>query len=179
MSDDKRTVFRTVWFSIEQEWFNHIKSLRGKPYYRINSPDGVLVLALTETDEIILVRQFRPALHRYTLEVPSGAIDLSGSPQEAAARELYEETGYVCKALTCLGAGRIMMNRHSSREFAFCGTGAVKDPTFEGNEDIEVVLVTPAAFKALVLSGEFEQFAAFALLLLADWKLGTQLVRQL
>ena len=176
--NNKQTVFQTEWFSIEQESFNQIESLKGKPYYRINSPDGVIILAVTETDEIILVKQFRPALNQYTLEFPSGAINESEFPQEAAARELYEETGFVCKSLKCLGKGRIMMNRHNSRDFAFYGTGAVKHPKFEGKEDIEVVLVTPADFKALVLSGQFEQFPAFALLVLADWKFGTQFVRQ-
>jgi ADP-ribose pyrophosphatase len=175
---NKRTVFRTEWFSVEQESFDHIESLRGRPYYSIKSPDGVMILAMTEANEIILVRQFRPAFNQHTLEFPSGAIDEAESPQEAAARELYEETGYVCKALNHLGTGRIMMNRHNSREFAFFGTGAVKDPGFEGKEDTEVVLVTPIQFKELVLSGQFEQFAALALFVLADWKLGSQLVRQ-
>ena len=175
---NKQTVFRTEWFSVEKESFDHIESLRGKPYYSINSPDGVIILALTETNEIILVKQFRPAFNQYTLEFPSGAINESESPQEAAVRELYEETGYVCKELNYLGAGRIMMNRYNCREFAFYGTGAVKDPEFEGKEDMEVVLVTLADFKALVLSGQFEQFAALALLVLAGWKLGSQLLRQ-
>ena len=172
------TVFRTEWFSIEREFFDGVESLKGVPYYTLNSPDGVLVLALTETGEIILVRQYRPALHQYTLEFPSGAIDGVESPQEAAARELYEETGYVCQDMKSLGTGRIMMNRNNSREFGFFGTGAVRDPEFNAKEDIEVVLVTPADFKALVLSGEFEQLAALALLILAQWKLGSRFVRQ-
>jgi ADP-ribose pyrophosphatase len=176
--NNKQTVFQTEWFSIEQESFDHIESLKGKPYYRINSPDGVLILALTETEEIILVKQFRPALNQYTLEFPSGFINASERPQEAAARELYEETDYACKTLKCLGKGRIMMNRHNSRLFAFYGTGAVKHHESEGKEDIEVVLVTSDEFKALVLSGEFEQFAAVALLVLADWKFESWFVRQ-
>lgn len=175
---NKQTVFRTEWFSVEQESFEHVGALNGKPCYRINSPDGIIILAITETNEIILVKQFWPASNQHTLEFPSGAINELGSPQEAAACELYEETGYVCKALDYLGTGRIMMNRHNSREFAFLRTGAVKDPEFEGKEDIEVVLVTPADFKALVLSEQFEQLAALAVLVLADWKFGSQFVRQ-
>lgn len=175
--NNKQTVFQTEWFSIEQESFDHIESLKGKPYYRINSPDGVIIFAMTETDEIILVKQFRPALNQYTLEFPSGFINELESPQEAAARELYEETGFVCRALNSLGKGRIMMNRHNSRVFAFYGTGAVKHLEFEDKEDIEVVLTTSDEFKALVLSDEFEQFAAVALLVLADWKFESRFVR--
>ena len=175
---NKRVVFHTEWFTVEEEFFDHVDSLRDKPYYRINSPDGAIVLALTEENEIILVKQFRPALSQYTLELPCGHINESESPQEAATREFYEETGFVCKSLKCLGKGRIMMNCHNSRDFAFYGTGAVRHPEFEGKEDIEVVLVTPADFKALVLSGQFEQFAAFALLVLADWKFGGHFLEQ-
>jgi len=178
MKGDRRTVFQTEWFNIEQETFEHIKSLKGKPYYRINSPDGVIILAITETDEMVLVKQFRPALNQYTLEFPAGSICETESPQEAAARELYEETGYVCKALKYLGAGRIMMNRHTCREFAFMGTGAVKDPNFKSEDGVEVVLVKPADFKELVLSGQFEQLASLGLLVLADWQFSTQFFNQ-
>jgi len=176
--NNKQTVFQTEWFSIEQESFDYIESLKGKPYYRINSPDGVIILAVTEADEIILVKQFRPALDQYTLEFPSGHINELESPQKAATRELYEETGFVCRELNRLGKGRIMMNRHSSQDFAFYGTGAVKHPEFEAREDFEVVLVTPTDFKGLVLSEQFEQFVAFALLALADWKFGSHFLGQ-
>lgn len=174
---NKETVFQTEWFSIEQEFFDHIESLNGKPYYRINSTDGVLILALTERNEMILVKQFRPAFHQYTLEFPSGAIDGSESPEEAAARELYEETGYVCQSLKFLGLGRIMMNRNNSRVFAFFGNGATKASDFARQGDTEVALVNQAEFKAFVMSGQFEQLAALGLLVLAEWKLGRQLVR--
>jgi ADP-ribose pyrophosphatase len=177
MKSDKKTVFQTEWFSIEEEYFDHVKSLQGKPYYRINLADGVLILALTEMNEIILVKQFRPALNKYTLELPCGSIDDSESPQEAGARELYEETGYICKSLECLGVGRINMNRNNSHEYAFFGTGAVKDPSFKDKEDTETVLVNTQEFKDLVISGQFEEFAALALFVLADWKFGSKLVR--
>jgi ADP-ribose pyrophosphatase len=116
---NKQTVFQTEWFSIEEEYFNHLDSLKGKPYYRINAPDGVIVLAFTEKKEIILVKQFRPALNHYTLELPCGSIDGNETPLEAAKRELYEETGYICESLHCVGAGRVMMDRSNSHEFAF------------------------------------------------------------
>ena len=168
----REIVFQTEWFDVEQGYYDHIKSHEGKPYYKINIPDGVMILAMTESEEFVLVRQFRPALNQYTLEVPAGYMDGSESAEEAIVRELYEETGYTCKALHNLGVGRMMLNRTDARVFGFFGTGAVKDPDFVGEEDIESVLVDKDALRDLFLTGEYEQLAGLAMLVLIDWKLG-------
>lgn len=171
-----KTVFETEWFSVEEEYYDHIRALGGKPYYRINAPDGVMVLALTEKGEIVLVRQFRPALNQHTLEFPSGFVNHGESPEDAGVRELYEETGYVCGSVNLLGQGRIMAHRFNSHQFAVLGTGAVKAPDFECEEDIEAFPVSLAELRDLAVSGEFVQFPALALLVLADWKFGSHLL---
>ncbi len=52
---------------------------------------------------ILMVRQYRNALERYTLEIPAGARDSKTEPTiECAARELEEETGYRCEKLEFL-----------------------------------------------------------------------------
>lgn len=48
--------------------------------------------------EIILQKQFRPPVDKVTIEVPAGLIDAGETAEEAAVRELREETGYVGKA---------------------------------------------------------------------------------
>lgn len=169
---NKETVFHTEWFAVERETFDHVQSLRGKPFYRITSADGVIVLATTGTGEFILVRQYRPALAQATLELSSGRVDAAESPEAAAARELHEETGYVCKGLSPVGVGRVEMGRAASREYAFFGTGALRDTGFGNREELEAVLVSPADFRALVLSGQFQQWSGLATLLLTEWKLG-------
>ena len=52
---------------------------------------------------ILMVRQYRNALERFTLEIPAGARDAKTEPTiECAARELEEETGYRCDHLEFL-----------------------------------------------------------------------------
>ena len=53
------------------------------------------VVPVTEDGRILMVRQYRNALERYTLEIPAGALDAEDEPGLAcASRELEEETGY-------------------------------------------------------------------------------------
>ncbi|HZM77488.1 MAG TPA: NUDIX hydrolase [Candidatus Limnocylindrales bacterium] len=55
----------------------------------------VAVVAVTEANEFVMVRQFRPGPGRVLLELPGGKVNDGEDPLKAAARELREETGYV------------------------------------------------------------------------------------
>lgn len=56
------------------------------------------MVAVREDGKLLLVRQFRNALDRYTLELPAGGLNGSDEPTKVAAiRELEEETGYRCE----------------------------------------------------------------------------------
>jgi hypothetical protein len=57
--DGAETVFETEWFSIVREHPPEMPELDGAPYYLIDSPDSVIVLALTDDREVVLVRALR------------------------------------------------------------------------------------------------------------------------
>ena len=52
------------------------------------------VVALTDSGKIVLVRQYRTALDRVTVEIPAGKLDPGEDPLDCAKRELHEETGF-------------------------------------------------------------------------------------
>lgn len=61
------------------------------------------VVAVLPDGRILMVKQYRNALDRFTLEIPAGARDSREEPHiECAARELEEETGYRCENLEFL-----------------------------------------------------------------------------
>jgi ADP-ribose pyrophosphatase len=61
------------------------------------------VVPVRDDGKIIMVRQYRNALGRETLEIPAGTLDYRGEPTlEAAKRELTEETGYTAESVELL-----------------------------------------------------------------------------
>lgn len=56
---------------------------------------ALIVATLKPSGRILLIRQFRPPLGRYALELPAGLVDPGEDVRTAAIRELKEETGYV------------------------------------------------------------------------------------
>lgn len=61
----------------------------------IRHKGAAAVVPVTDDGRILMVRQYRNALERYTLEIPAGALDAEDEPGlTCASRELEEETGY-------------------------------------------------------------------------------------
>jgi len=72
----------------------------------VRSPGAVGVVALRDGSDprVVLVRQYRPALHRLTLELPAGMRDQDGEdPLVTARRELREEVGLEADDWTRIG----------------------------------------------------------------------------
>lgn len=80
---------------IREDLLEHPDDGRRFPYFYLQSPaDAVATVALTAGGDVILTRQYRHPVGRVLYDLPAGRIDPGESPQEAAARELEEETGY-------------------------------------------------------------------------------------
>lgn len=71
----------------------------GKETFReiVEHNGGVCVAALTENDEILLVRQYRSGVKETLIEVPAGKLEKGEDPETCGRRELEEETGYCAK----------------------------------------------------------------------------------
>lgn len=61
---------------------------------RASGRGAVGMLATFPAGEIILIRQYRPPADKYVIEFPAGLMDDNEKPEEAAIRELREETGF-------------------------------------------------------------------------------------
>lgn len=133
----RRTVFTTDWFSLEEKQL----SSGGAPYYAVKCADYVSVVALNSNDELVLVRQYRPAVEAYTLELPTGHVELGEAPAAAAARELTEETGYVGNTFEQLAVMHSDAGRLSNRMFCFFARVQPTPDAWQPEPDLELVTI--------------------------------------
>ena len=90
-----RSLVRDRWIHLRAEAWENGAGAALDPWYMLDWPDWVHVLALTRDDRAVLVRQWRPGLGAASLELPGGVMDPGEKdPASAGRRELLEETGY-------------------------------------------------------------------------------------
>jgi ADP-ribose diphosphatase len=65
-------------------------------------PGSVIVAAMLDAETILLVREYACGMHRYEVGLPKGRMDPGETPEQAADRELKEETGYGARKLQLL-----------------------------------------------------------------------------
>ena len=68
----------------------------------VDHPEAVCIVALSDSNTVCLVKQYRYALEKVSIELPAGCIEPDENPLEAAKRELKEETGYLANDWTTL-----------------------------------------------------------------------------
>ncbi len=71
----------------------------------VEHPGAVTIIALTDRNELVLVRQFRTAAGEVLLELPAGVPFKGEKGEKTAKRELEEETGYRAKSVKRVYAG--------------------------------------------------------------------------
>jgi 8-oxo-dGTP pyrophosphatase MutT (NUDIX family) len=123
-------------------------------YYIADFPSWVHVIPVTKDNQVVMVKQFRNGVKDTFLEVPGGSFDGHGNetPQEAGARELREETGYLSNEWKLIGEHFPNPAFQSNRMYTYLALGCEKagEPQLDPFEDIEVGLMSiPDVLKAL------------------------------
>ncbi len=174
---ESEILLTTPVFRLRRDRASHPVTRHTGDYFVLECPDWVNMVALTENQELILVRQWRHGTRSVELEIPAGMIDHGEAPLEAASRELREETGYEAASLRLIGQVAPNAAYQSNLCHTALATGCrrIHETSFDAGEDIELVLTPLREVPALVASGQIRNGMVIAGLfwwLQAEGKLG-------
>ena len=132
------------------------------PYTYVINKDSVCIIPVIG-NQVVVIEQYRYTLDEWMLEFPAGAIDDGESSEEAAKRELEEDTGYVSDKLIYLG--EYYMNQGISSAkcdlfFAICKER--KQAHLEKTELIKTKLISKEQFQELIYNNEFKLLIGIA-----------------
>lgn len=136
--------------------------------------EPVAVMVPVDADgNVVLVRQYRLPAKGVLLEVPAGGIDGGESPEEAAQRELREETGLQARRLTLLGEFYVSPGFLTEYMHVFLAEG-LEEAHAEADEDEDIVIVRMPLAEAVGMAerGELRDAKSIAAILLAARRLG-------
>ncbi len=125
-------------------------------FFILESSPWVNIIPLTPERQVVLVRQYRHGTQNVTLEIPGGLVEDFDSPEDAAKRELMEETGYGAGDVHSLG----LVYPNPAIQNNPCYTYLAEDVFPAGDqdqdekEDIEVVLVPLDRIPGMIKNGE-------------------------
>lgn len=160
---------RDRWISVRADDCITASGAVVAPYYVLEYPDWVHIVALDRSDHLLLVRQYRHGLGRMSLELPGGIMDAADTdPVAAGMRELAEETGHGggnCKLVASLSPNPAT---HTNRLHLILATDVEpRSPvTLDPTEDVQLERVPCQEAVRLALAGEMSHASHTGLLLL-------------
>lgn len=153
-------LYQVPWLTVRKECVELPTGSHIPDYYILEYPDWVNVIAITNEQQFVFVRQYRHALGETHFELCAGVCDKEGeSAMDAARRELLEETGY--------GNGEwkeyltISPNTSTHTNLTYCfvaeGVEKIAEQTLEESEDLTVHLLSQEDVLQLLRNNEIRQ----------------------
>lgn len=132
------------------------------------------VVPVREDGKILMVRQYRNALDRYTLEIPAGALDSEDEPgRECASRELEEETGFRSEDLDWLITLRTTVAFCNEKIEVYVARNLIpSEQHLDEDEFIDLKAYSVEELKEKIFSGEIEDAKTTAAILAYAVKYG-------
>ena len=137
-------------------------------YDIISHIGSVSIVPVDENGQIYFVRQYRHAAELDLLELPAGTLEPGEPPEEAAAREIREETGMAAQSLKKIGSFYLAPGYSTELMHVYLATGLTHDPLEpDADEYLSVEKLPVAEALRLAESGQMQDAKSLAALLLA------------
>jgi 8-oxo-dGTP pyrophosphatase MutT (NUDIX family) len=92
-----------ILFQARYDWVRNPRNEKSMKAVILETTDWVNVVAVTPEKKVVVVKQYRFGIQKTTTEIPAGLMEVGESSEQAALRELKEETGYTTDNWKYLG----------------------------------------------------------------------------
>ncbi len=159
---EENDLFSEKLYKIKSLQCHHPEKKVSHDFHIIETYDWINIVALTEDNQFILVKQHRLGTDKCTIETVAGLIEKGEDPKEAAKRELLEETGYSAENISIvniLAANPAIMNNHI---YVYLATGCKKicEQNLDAAEDIEVLTYSEDEIRSMIKEGDIDHSIA-------------------
>jgi ADP-ribose pyrophosphatase len=143
-------------------------------YHRVLLPDYSMIFPVLEDGRVLMIRSYRHGPGEVVLGFPGGGIDAGETPEDAAKRELREETGHAAEQWISLGAGLTGANVRGAKCHMYLAFGCRKiaEPNSGDLEEQELLSLSREELAAYLQENRFVilAYAAIAARALLEWK---------
>jgi 8-oxo-dGDP phosphatase len=164
-----RMLFADRWLRVQADDCVTADGHEIKPFYVLDYPDWLNIVAITPERQVVMIRQYRHGLGGTDFGLPAGTMDQADTdPLAAAARELLEETGYRSDDMRLVASMSPNTATHSNKVHVILALAAVHvaAQALDPDEAIAVELVPLDAIIPRALAGEINQSMHVAALLM-------------
>ena len=155
-----RVIHRDRWIALRADDCVSDEGVAFSPWYVLENPDWVQVVAVTDAHEVVLIEQYRHGRGIVSLELPTGVLDRADEdPVAAGRRELAEETGFSARGWRLLASIPVNPSNHDNLTHIVLASGAALTgtPADDPHERIRAQLRPAREVAALARSGGITQ----------------------
>ena len=152
-------IFRRPWLTVRHDKVKLPDGRINPEFYVLEYPDWVNVIAITEDGHIVMERQYRQGLGKTCYEIPAGVMEKGENAEEAARRELEEETGYgggEWKEIMLI-SGNCSTTSNLTHCFLATGVRKISAQHLDSTEDLRVCLLTLDQVRMLLTEDRIRQ----------------------